>query len=408
MSVKLYARLDRADKHGNVSLFVTAQIGWKQAQFSLKESFPGSLFVEGELMPGKDILLQEKAKRIRAKISFIEIEIEKARTAKVVDVAAHIKQLLEEAEGKPKPVIKTPTIDFFELYAKWVAESRNRISNHTGDVLSKNTIKTYNSALEQFKEYAKTHILDVCNIGKEFYADFSAHCLNKSKLTPNTMGKYFGVLKVFMAWAEEYLEEKGIDISQKYRRFKTTKRYKGVDHLTSKELALFQAFETDKKHLRTACDLFLMMCYTGLSVGDLAKLAASHIDSGKNRLVINRNKTKNECVVPFFDDQVFKPVALVESYKGSSSLLPKMPDQKINEHIKTVQKMVEFERFTVTTKIGRKTFATIWHLEQGVEAHIVMRATGHTTEKAFLRYVGTDRKAIVDKFTEKASFLKVV
>jgi site-specific recombinase XerD len=407
MSVKLYARLDRADKHGNVTLFATAHIGGKQAQFALKESFPASQIVDGEPVPGKDVLLQEKAKRIRAKISFIEVEIEKARTAKVVDVVGHLKQLLEEAEGKPKTVVKAPTVDFFELYAKWVAESKNRISNHTGDVLSKNTIKTYNSALEQFKEYAKTHVLDICNIGKEFYGDFSAHCLNKSKLTPNTMGKYFGVLKVFMAWAEEYLEEKGIDISQKYRRFKTTKRYKGVDHLTSKELALFQAFETDKKHLRTACDLFLMMCYTGLSVGDLAKLKRDHIPEGGNMVLINRNKTRNECVVPFFDDQIFKPVALVEHYKGLSTLLPSMPDQKINEHIKTVAGFVGFGRFVVTTKIGRKTFATIKHLEQGVEAHIVMRATGHTTEKAFLRYVGTDRKAIVDKFTEKASFLKV-
>jgi hypothetical protein len=85
-----------------------------------------------------------------------------------------------------------------------------------------------------------------------------------------------------------------------------------------------------------------------------------------------------------------------------------MPDSKINKYIKEIQTIVGFLRFELQTRIGRKTFATIKHLEHRVPSHIVMRATGHKTEKNFLRYIGTDTRAVINAFEDNAQFLKVV
>ncbi|UOQ64426.1 hypothetical protein [Hymenobacter volaticus] len=55
----------------------------------------------------------------------------------------------------------------------------------------------------------------------------------------------------------------------------------------------------------------------------------------------------------------------------------------------------------LTSKIGRKTFATL-KIFQGVPQRQVMLATGHTTEKSFNRYLGIDEQELVDIYRRTA------
>lgn len=402
MSVKLNFRKDEVNKDGEVPIFATFSIAGKQKHLRLGETFPLSKVEGKELKSGKDPVLDSRAKRIRAKISLIELELEKGRTANVKDLWEYIKEKVADRSNEGKESKKR--VDFFDMWDQWDRHNEARISNQTNELISKGTKKNYKTVREQLREFSKTYALDISNLGKDFYGQFSTFIISEKGLTPNTFGNYIKILKTFMGWADEVLEERGVEISRKYTKFKCTYRYKGIDHLTSKELQLFKDFNTDKKHLRTACDLFLMMCYTGLNVGDLAKLKKDNCYLEEQKILIKRKKTLNDCVIPFFDDFTFSPVAMMNKYDYD---LPKMPDQKINEHIKTIQQLLGFDKFVLTSRIGRKTFATIKHLEQGVPAHIVMMATGHTTYRQFMKYIGVDHKSVVGHFIDKAQLMKV-
>lgn len=58
-------------------------------------------------------------------------------------------------------------------------------------------------------------------------------------------------------------------------------------------------------------------------------------------------------------------------------------------------------RIPLTSKVGRKTFATL-KLAQGVPRTTVMQATGHTTERSFNRYVGIDEDELVASYRKTA------
>jgi integrase len=400
--VSLGYRKDEIKKDGEVPLFASFSIQGKQKHIRLSETFPLEKIEGKELKSGRDPILDSKAKRIRAKISLIEIEIEKGRTSNVPDIYEHVKARLAEESGESRTK-KGP--DLLMLWKEWELHNESRISPQTNELISDGTKKNYKTVRGHLEVMNSRKRLDVTLLGKEFYGDFSAYVLTELQLAPNTLSMYIKIIKTFMSWADETLEERGVEISRKYVKFKTPTKYKGVNHLNSSELKLFQDFQTNDKDLRLACDLFLMMCYTGLSVGDLKRLRDDFEYSAERMMLTSRKKTRNECVIPLFDDHVFRPVELLNRYGWK---FPYMPDSKVNMHIKTVARRVKFTKFKMETRIGRKTFASIKHLEQKVPSHIVMRATGHKTEKNFLRYIGTDHRSVIEAFEDGASFLKAV
>jgi hypothetical protein len=58
-------------------------------------------------------------------------------------------------------------------------------------------------------------------------------------------------------------------------------------------------------------------------------------------------------------------------------------------------------RLALTTKIGRKTFATL-KIYQGIPKAQVMLATGHKTETSFNRYLGIDERELLRHFHKTA------
>jgi hypothetical protein len=403
--VSLNFRKDEVKKNGEVPIFATFSHNAKQHHLRLGETFPLNKIEGKELKAGKDIILNEVAKRVRFKISLIEREIEKAKTQNL-DVIQHIKTRLAEESGKTFVEVQkekeiAPGVDFFKMWDAWVEFAKTQKNKLTKKSVAPNTLKTYQSAKTFFEEFAKEHPIDITKIGKTFYTDLSIFSHNKHPLGGNTFSKYVAILKVMMDWSEDILEEKGIPIMTKYRKFPVNKVYDEVDSLTVEEFRLFQNFKTDKVWLETANDLFLMMCYTCMSVSDLLRFKEHKIYPEKEMIIMDRGKTGNECIIPFYDDDIFRPVALLEKYKHLESVVPYMHDTDINEHLKTIQGLIKFDRFPVSTKHGRKFFATTQYIVLKKPMQIVMRAGGWKTEKAFLRYVGIDKAEIIKGFKDK-------
>lgn len=144
-----------------------------------------------------------------------------------------------------------------------------------------------------------------------------------------------------------------------------------------------------------------MCCYTALRIGDMLELRPHEIRG--QLIVTDANKTDGECYIPFYDDELFRPVELVRKYAGQvppDRVLPYYSDVLINKLLKVVQRLAHFDRFPLTTKIGRKTFATL-KVYQGVPTRIVMQATGHRTEASFNRYVGINQEELVSQFKSR-------
>jgi integrase len=141
-----------------------------------------------------------------------------------------------------------------------------------------------------------------------------------------------------------------------------------------------------------------MCCYTGLRRSDIWRLSPNHIS--KELITITTQKTSITCYIPFYDDQIFRPVELINKYKGRyKTCLP--VNKSINEYLKYVQKLSGIDRLELTTKIGRKTFVTL-KVYQGVQVRLIMTATGHKTEASFNRYAGIDTESLIQVFKDKS------
>ncbi|WP_161889286.1 phage integrase SAM-like domain-containing protein [Pontibacter russatus] len=331
-----------------------------------------------------------------------------------------------KATSQPETVPKPPQ-GFLELMALWIEEEKERIVEASGRKMSSNTIKGLNSTLKRFQafEAQRGQLITFEGMNKYFYSEFRAYMLDELQQGINNFGKHVRRLKQFLTWTEDHDEE--LPVNPKYVRFSAPSRYTGVDFLYLEELHAIKVLDFKSKELRTrlyytysnklseelgqeafenylhqvelARDLFLMCCYTALRISDAQSLTFADI---KGELIVTGSqKTGNVSYIPFFDDNIFKPVALVNKYRSSSpQIFPKCP--KINYHLKTVQKLASVDRIVLTTKIGRKTFATL-KVYQGVPRSIVMQATGHKTETSFNRYLGVNEQELVNIFKQKSA-----
>jgi hypothetical protein len=111
--------------------------------------------------------------------------------------------------------------------------------------------------------------------------------------------------------------------------------------------------------------------------------------------------------VPFYDDDLFKPVALANRYEHRSGLDLLVPEcYRANEFLRVVQQLSGITRLKLTTKIGRKTFVTL-KLYAGVPARMIMQSTGHQTEEAFNHYVGIHEIRLLEEYMRKSARKRV-
>lgn len=271
-----------------------------------------------------------------------------------------------------------------------------------------------------------------------FYQHFQEYFFQVRGQGLNTFGKHMRALKSFLGWCEDH----DIEVNRKWHKFQAPDQATGTDALTQAELLAIagidfyteQAREVVRAHflaldaavadvprrrgqrrsqlddyrvlerlrsLERARDKFLQCAYLALRISDANRLAPRHLDYAAGVVRIKTGKTRLPCVVPFLDDDVFKPVALIEKYRalGLPTCLP--VGTGLDDYLPTVAQLAGLTRIALTTKVGRKTFVTL-KLGQGVPRTTVMQATGHTTEKSFNRYVGIDEQELVENYRRTA------
>ena len=346
----------------------------------------------------------------------------------------------EQAGLLPIPAPPAPPPPSFEdYYTRWLGEQTRRTNLRTGQRLSKTYLDSLANSLSVLLDFAsKTkHELNLEGMNQGFYRQFQAYFFDERGQGLNTFGKHIRALKNFLYWCEE----NDLPVSPKFHKFEAPDVATGTDALTQAELLAIAgvdfyteaARELVRQHfagldapddtprrrgqrrsqvdeyrilerlrsLERARDKFLQCAYLALRISDANKLAPRHIDRVGQVVRIKAGKTQLSCVIPFLDDDVFRPVALVEKYRalGLDTCLP--VGTGLDEYLPTVAQLAGLTRIALTSKVGRKTFVTL-KLAQGVPRSTVMQATGHRTESSFNRYAGIDEAELVESYRKTA------
>jgi len=301
--------------------------------------------------------------------------------------------------------------------ATFVEYIKSHIESLSG-IKREGTIKHYKTTYNRLVEYQKQKktTLYFSSINQKFNNDF-VQFLQALNIADNTIGVYIKNVKLFMNAA--YQENLHANLT--FKRFKVVKDGAAQPvYLSETELnTLYHYNLEDNERLERVRDSFIVACFTGLRFGDLIRLRKSNViqHNGKQIISILTSKTKTKVEIPIHP----YVSAILDKYGGQ---MPKsMTNQKMNEYLKELCKMVGFNKShqkillkanqqvieelpkykLISTHTARRSFATNAYLA-GIPSKQIMDITGHKKESTFLKYVRVSKKESATKLSNHAFF----
>ena len=336
-------------------------------------------------------LTNKKLKNLRDEILLkaagtIEDEITKEWLKREIDMFLYPEKYAPKVE-KPKTLMEA-----VKAYIE-AAEVRN---------IAQRTRFQYGQLNSQLCEFLKGQDKETNELDRTFYYEFVAFLYNKG-YKKNTVGYFIKNLKAVLN-SLPFTQRASCELLHD-KECKKEKEDVANIYLTEDELSKIADLELSG-HLDKARDQFLLLCWTGCRYSDLGKLNKDNIitRNGREYFKIEQQKTQATPTIPVF------PVvrAILEKY---DYCVPKpMSDQKLNSYIKEVAQLAGLDgevKITHTEKkngkvqrvmrkykqwecvkvhTARRSFATNMYL-RNFPTLMIMRITGHRTEKAFLTYI---------------------
>ncbi|UAY52129.1 site-specific integrase [Ferruginibacter albus] len=328
-----------------------------------------------------------------------------------------LRELVNTRRGKNVIKVIDP-IDILQFGQIFIADAKEgkHINLVRGTQVTKVTIRTYEQTLRLLQSYAEyaNKKLRFEEINTSFHKDFVHYLSNIYKyknedkelnLKVNTIGKHLTNIKTFMNCAIE----KGFTKNDAFKNktFKVIRENVENIALNNDEINALEKLDlNDNQRLDKVRDLFLIGCETGLRISDLKRLSEDHVIviSDKKYIKIEMTKTRNTVTIPITD----RISRIIVKYKAVGQYFPEtISDQKTNDYIKEIAKKIPLlceEVIINSTEMGlrvskkipkynlitnhtaRRSFATNWALK-GVPYQVIMRITGHKTERSFTRYI---------------------
>ncbi len=317
--------------------------------------------------------------------------------------AAYFRKLAPKVESKPIQV------KFWDVYDEFVESSIGRVVN--------DVIKDYKSLKKHLKAFEK-------HTGKKItfkifnyswydrFKDFLTYETEKPNgekgLATNTVGKQIKNLKVFLNYCFRHEIVERFDLSN----FTTISEDTDAIYLTEKEITKIYEFDlSETPELEESRDLLVLGCQIELRSKDLFRLRPEMLNDG--RIHIKMHKSHKNVVVPL--QRYTKEI--IEKY--NNDFPNKQGATKFNVEIKEIGRLAGIDSDVILTyKKGtaktdkvfkkyqlisshtcRRSFCTNQYIK-GVQTVYLMKISGHSTEKAFLRYIKVDEEMAADKMEE--------
>ena len=267
-----------------------------------------------------------------------------------------------------------------------VFEKNNKlIRQEEGSKYTSDTIKRYEISITRLKAFLKKECkqkdikLDDLNHG--FMRKYEIFLRTEYQCNHNTVMKYLKHLKkvIHFAMTMEYIDK------DPFFQYKTAYKEVNRGFLTTDELSRIESKTFRIKRLEQVKDVFLFVCYTGLSYSDLKLLTRDSISKGidgKSWIVYNRKKTGVQARVPLLPSAV----KILNKYQNDpkcvaeNKILPVKSNQKLNAYLSEIAELCEIDKH-ITMHMGRHTFATTVTLTNDVPIETVSKMLGHTSLK---------------------------
>ena len=254
------------------------------------------------------------------------------------------------------------------------------------------------------------------HITQIFWEGFHDRLINQKQMSFATVETVSSQLRTTLEWAARYKAE----LSPDYADFDIPKGHSFLISLTSDDVSRIAHFDINTIHrnaqyLRTlerVRDQFVLQCNLGQRYSDISRLQPMHFNG--NTFSIVQQKTGNKCFVPINTLSIDSRItfAILEKYGyhapytgdinnynsylhqllhhiGEDFLEEVHIDNKINGQIPRETKL----RYQlISSHSARRSFATINTL-RNIPRNKILRATGHSSEKAFVRYICYDEES---------------
>lgn len=363
-----------------------------------------------------------RLKAMREVAENLELEVKAAPTLPTPD--EFWRRFYMRLDGVTK--INMVFTDYMKLYAK------RRLA-----ASGENTAKQYRTAIKHLLAYeSETHCtLQFADINLRFYERFRDFMLGKG-YSLNFLGTVVKSIKVAYRDARDVdglhdlheTEKRGFSSANFaaktiYLSLDELQRIADLEITPQSFVAAFPNsannagvnIERKIKALEVVRNKFLLGAYTALRVSDFNYLRDVHIDGDYFR--VTTQKTGAHVVIPIH------PVIRRIIDSGFDISTP-ITDQKINEHIKEVARMagitqlVEGTKYIqhravvgffpkcdlITTHTARRSAATNMY-KAGIPSISIMRITGHTTEKSFMKYIKITAEENAELMARNAFFM---
>jgi integrase len=320
------------------------------------------------------------------------------------------KKLFKKQFEDGEPTINSkPVEDFFTEFDHYLESKKGKVV--------KDVIKDYNSLkkhLEGFQEYSGI-IVDFNAFDYHFYQEWTDYLAYHAPLRNggvgmknNTIGKLVKNLKAFLNDRMRRNRIKPIDLSA----FKVIQEE--VDHiyLTNDEIqAIATVVLTGDEELEKVKDFFLIGCLTGLRFSDISRIRPEYLDN-EGFLNIRQKKTSGRIVIPL-RKQVKEVLAKYGGYAPEidsfifNRRIKELGDkawlhQKVEiEHKRgTIKEAQLLEKYKlISSHTCRRSFCTNAYLD-GIDVQLIMKISGHKSEKAFRRYLKISNYEAAQKLKE--------
>ena len=280
----------------------------------------------------------------------------------------------------------------------FIEKSSNRINKKSGKIVGIKTQLGYKRTLSYLTRFEKHtgRNYDFKDLGLDFYNNFTKF-LQSNSLAVNTIGREIKTLKIILNEAKS----RGKELNREFLNgcFTVTTEESEAVYLSERELNQLYDFDfSNNKRLERVRDLFLVGAWTGLRFSDFTRISKEHIKG--NFIEIEQQKTGKRVLIPLH------PIVSDIWKRYGEALPPNITNQKLNDYIKEVCQIVgltehehkaitrggvkastRYEKWElVSSHTARRSFATNLFLS-GFPTLSIMQITGHSTEKAFMRYI---------------------
>jgi integrase len=391
------------------------------SRIEVEKQYWNDLHTKNDFLNYKDIEKQNWAKDIKEKQYQINTKIDNLRShvldsfnliadSKALDLVNKewLQKQIEVYYNPPKnkeeeerSKIPTSLIGYIDFYAEYRKHETSEALRKKNNVVKRKLVR--------FQKQHQNTIL-IKDVNDKFKNEFVNYCIEQG-YSQNTIQREIVIIKTFCKHAR-FL---GLEVHSQMDGLRLDRQKVQSIHLPFEELEQIEKTSDLAEYQENAKDWLIISCYLGQRVSDFLKFTSDLIryEDGKPLLEFTQQKTKKVMTIPvhkkvieilnkrngqfprqisdvnynLYIKEVCEKAGLTQMVTGSKKVETAPKSKQYRKQTKMYQKWE-----LVTSHIGRRSFATNFYGK--IPTTYLIYITGHSTEQAFLTYIGKSNKDI--------------